>query len=108
MIENLSRDRQKNSRRLFAKILSEELTQSLGDIPKLEGIILHLLRCNIIRQSVINRYVVIKIYPEYFKRFEKKQRAVEELTKILPIEQTGVYHILSNHSQYFFPNNFDF
>lgn len=108
MIVNLTRDRQKNSRRLFCHILAQELQEKLGEIPNLQSIIFYLLKYNIIRQSVINRYVVIKIYPEYLERFEKKNRAVEELTRVLPIEQTAIYNILSNHTVYFYPNHFDF
>jgi hypothetical protein len=108
MIINLTRDRQKNSRRLFCHILAQELQEKLGEIPNLQAIIFYLLKYNIVRQSVINRYVIIKIYPEYLERFEKKAIAVTELTKVLPVEETAIYNILSNHSTYFLPNKFDF
>jgi hypothetical protein len=108
MIINLTRDRQKNSRRLFCHILANELQEKLGEIPNLQAIIFYLLKYNIVRQSVINRYVIIKIYPEYLERFEKKAIAVTELTKVLPVEETAIYNILSNHSTYFLPNKFDF
>lgn len=108
MIQNLTRDRHKNSRRLFCHILANELEEKLGEVPNLQALIFYLLKYNIVRQSVINRYVVIKIYPEYLERFEKKHRAVEELTKVLPVEETAIYNILSNHSGYFMPNRFDF
>lgn len=108
MIENLSRDRHKNSRRLFCKILAEELQERLGEIPNLQAIIFYLLKYNIVRQSVVNRYVVVRLYPEYIQRYDKKSIAVKEMTKILPIEETAIYMILSNHSGYFMPNKFDF
>ena len=108
MIVNLTRDRQKNSRRLFCHLLSAELQERLGDIPNLQNIIFYLLKYNIVRQSVINRYVVIKMYPEYIERFGKKAIAVTELTKVLPVEETAIYHILGNHAAYFLPNKFDF
>lgn len=108
MIQNLTRDRQKNSRRLFCHILANELQEKLGEIPNLQAIIFYLLKYNIVRQSVINRYVVIKIYPEYLERFEKKHRAVLELEKILPLDEVTIYTILSNHAGYFMPNKFDF
>lgn len=108
MIINLTRDRQKNSRRLFCHLLAQELQEKLGEIPNLQAIIFYLLKYNIVRQSVINRYVIIKIYPEYLDRFEKKAIAVTELTKVLPVEETAIYNILSNHSTYFTPNHFDF
>lgn len=107
MIENYSRDREKNSRRLFCKLLTEELSEKLGEIPQLEKIIAFFIRHNIVRQSIINRYVVIKLYPVLIVELEKKDRAVNELTKILPLEQTAIYNILSNHYTYFFPNKFD-
>lgn len=108
MIINLTRDRQKNSRRLFCHLLATELQEKLGEIPNLQAIIFYLLKYNIVRQSVINRYVVIKVYPEYLERFEKKAVAVTELTKVLPVEETAIYNILSNHAGYFMPNKFDF
>jgi hypothetical protein len=108
MIVNLTRDRQKNSRRLFCHILAIELQESLGEIPNLQAIIFYLLKYNIVRQSVINRYVIMKLYPDYLERYEKKSKAVTELTKVLPVEETAIYHILSNHSYYFTPNKFDF
>lgn len=108
MIQNLTRDRQRNSRRLFCHILANELQEKLGEIPNLQAIIFYLLKYNIVRQSVINRYVVIKIYPEYLERYEKKHRAVLELVKILPLEEVTIYTILSNHGGYFMPNKFDF
>jgi hypothetical protein len=108
MIINLTRDRQKNSRRLFCHLLAQELQEKLGEIPNLQAIIFYLLKYNIVRQSVINRYVVIKIYPEYLERYDKKAVAVTELTKVLPVEETAIYNILSNHAGYFTPNHFDF
>lgn len=108
MIHNLTRDRHKNSRRLFCKILAEELQDRLGEIPNLQAIIFYLLKYNIVRQSVVNRYVVIRLYPEFIKVHEKKSIAVKEMTKILPLEETAIYMILSNHSGYFMPNKFDF
>lgn len=108
MIVNLTRDRHKNSRRLFCHLLSAELQERLGIIPNLQNIIFYLLKYNIVRQSVINRYVVIKMYPEYIVRFGKKAIAVTELTKVLPVEEAAIYHILGNHAAYFIPNKFDF
>lgn len=108
MIQNLTRDKQKNSRRLFCYLLAQELQEKLGEIPNLQAIIFYLLKYNIVRQSVINRYVVVKIYPEFLERYKKKAQTVTELTKILPVEETAIYNILSNHSTYFTPNHFDF
>ncbi len=108
MIQNLTRDKQKNSRRLFCYLLAQELQEKLGEIPNLQAIIFYLLKYNIVRQSVINRYVIVKIYPEFLERYKKKAQAVTELTKILPVEETAIYNILSNHSTYFLPNKFNF
>jgi len=108
MIENLTRDKRKNSHRLFCHILANELEEKLGEIPNLQAIIFYLLKYNIVRQSVINRYVVIKIYPQFLERYQKKAIAVTELTKVLPVEETAIYNILSNHAGYFLPNHYDF
>jgi hypothetical protein len=107
MIQNLTRDRRKNSQKLFCAFVAKELEEKLGEIPEMQKIVSFLIRYNIIRQSIINRYVVIKLYPEYYERYEKKDRAVNELSKILPLEPTAIYNILSNHYAYFFPNKFD-
>lgn len=107
MVENLTRDRRKNSQKLFCFFVAAELENKLGEMPDIQKIIGFLVRHNIIRQSIINRYVVIKLYPEYIERFERKDRAVTELSKILPLESTAIYNILSNHYAYFFPNKFD-
>lgn len=107
MVKNYFRDRRKNSQRLFCELVSMELTEKLGDCPELTKIVAFFVRHNIIRQSIINRYVVIKLYPEFIERYEKKDKAVRELSKILPLECTAIYNILSNHYAYFFPNKFD-
>lgn len=107
MITNLTRDRRKNSQKLFCYLLSSELEEKLGEVQKLDKIIAFFVRHNIIRQSIVNRYVVIKLYPEYFDKYEKKDRAVNEMSKILPLQPTAIYNILSNHYAYFFPNKFD-
>jgi hypothetical protein len=107
MVENLTRDRRRNSHRLFCAYVAQDL-QKLGAIPELTDIIRHFVRFNIIRQSIINRYVVIKLYPDYLERYDKKDRAVNEMSKVLPLEPTAIYNILSNHYAYFHPNKIDF
>jgi hypothetical protein len=106
MVENLSRDRRKNSYRLFCAYICQDLEQTVGT--DVAGVIKYLLKFNIIRQSIINRYVVIKMYPEYLEKYEKKDRAVNALSKILPLEPTAIYNILSNHYAYFHPNRINF
>jgi hypothetical protein len=108
MVENLSRDRRKNSHRLFCAYVSQDLESSLGSIPEVANIVKYFVKFNIIRQSIINRYVVIKMYPEYLERYEKKDRAVNAMSKMLPLEPTAIYNILSNHYAYFHPNRINF
>jgi hypothetical protein len=108
MVINLTRDRVKNSQKLFCVLASKELEESIGEVQNIEHIVSYFVMHNIIRQSIINRYVIIKLYPEYIERFEKKDRAVNELSKILPLEPTAIYNILSNHYAYFFPMKLDF
>ena len=69
-----------------------------------EEIIRYMVSHNIIRQSMINRYMVIKLYPEYLEAYGSKMKAVTELAKILPIHEQGVYSILANHYFYFVKN----
>jgi ABC-type transport system involved in Fe-S cluster assembly fused permease/ATPase subunit len=108
MVENLSRDRRKNSHRLFCAFVCRDLEQALGKVPEVTEVVKYLLRFNIVRQSIINRYVVIKLYPEYLERYEKKDRAVNAMAKVLPLEATAIYNILSNHYAYFHPNRIEF
>lgn len=108
MVENLTRDRRKNSHKLFCAYVCKDLEDSIGDIPQITDIVKYLVKFNIIRQSIINRFVVIKIYPDYLERYEKKDRAVNAMAKILPLEATAIYNILSNHYAYFHPNRIDF
>lgn len=107
MVENLTRDRRKNSHKLFCRLAAEELKDNIGDTPDITKIVAYFIRHNIIRQSIVNRYVVIKLYPDYIERYERKDKAVTELSKILPLEPTAIYSILSNHYTYFRPNNID-
>lgn len=95
----------------FCNLLNENIKEYC-DISKREvtpeTIIEYLVTHNVIRQSMINRYMVIKLYPEYLEEYGSKMRAVKELSRNLPIHENGVYSILANHYFYFTKNKMKF
>ena len=68
-----------------------------------ENIISFLVRHNIIKQPIINRYLVINKYPEILDDEGGKEKAVFALSNKLPLEPKAIYHIIKNHSGYFRP-----
>ena len=95
----------------FCNLLNENIKEYC-DISKREvtpdTIIEYLVTHNVIRQSMINRYMVIKLYPEYLEEYGSKMRAVKELSRTLPIHENGGYSILANHYFYFTKNKMKF
>jgi hypothetical protein len=105
MIEGLVCKKRKQINKLFCELLCQQFNES--GIVEIDSIIRFLVKHNIIRQSIVNRFVVIKIYPEYLERFGKA-KAVGEMAKFMPIGESAIYSILANHYSYFRPNRIDF
>ena len=105
MIEGIECKKRKYINRVFCELLLNQFRES--GIVEIEPIIRFLIRHNIIRQTIVNRFVVIRVYPEYLERFGK-QKAVGQMSKVLPITESAIYSILANHYSYFRPNKIDF
>ena len=105
MIQGIICKKRKYANKLFCELIDEQF-KDVG-IGEISTIIRFLIQHNIIRQSIVNRFVVLKIYPEYLERYGK-QKAIGEMAKILPLEQSSIYSILANHYSYFRPNKIDF
>lgn len=105
MIQGIVCKKRKYANKLFCELLCKQFNeQGCGDI---ERIIRFLIKYNVIRQSIVNRFVVIKIYPDFLDKYDKK-KAVGEMAKILPLTESAIYSILANHYAYFHPNKIDF
>lgn len=107
MIQNVMCRKRKKANKLFCDLLIEQFKEFGIDADVIVPIIKFLIQHNIIRQSIVHRYVVVKIYPEYLEE-HGKTKAVSEMAKILPLETVSIYSILSNHSSYFHLNRIDF
>lgn len=105
MIQGIICKKRKYANKLFCELIDEQF-KDVG-IGEISTIIRFLIQHNIIRQSIVNRFVVLKIYPEYLEKYGK-QKAIGEMAKILPLEQSSIYSILANHYSYFRPNKIDF
>lgn len=105
MIQNIVCKKRKTANKIFCQLLGEKLKEF--GVENSEQVIKFLIKYNIIRQTIVHRFVVLNIYPDYLERYGK-QKAVGEMSKILPLESSSIYSILSNHSSYFRPNKIDF
>jgi hypothetical protein len=107
MVENILTAKTRKANVKFCEVLEAQILESLKDGKKedsLFNILAFLVRHNVIRQSIVNRYLVITLYPDYITRFDTRHEAVKELSKVVPLEINAIYHILSNHYTYFHPN----
>lgn len=104
MVENPFSRKTKKAIELFCNLVDKELSENLKSAFGSREMVAYLVKHNLIRQSIINRYLVIKLYPNYKENYGRDQ-AVNELSKIIPLETKAIYHILSNHSEYFRPNS---
>lgn len=104
MVENPFSRKTKKAVQLFCELMDKELSENVKNGFGSADMVKYLVKHNLIRQSIINRYLVIKLYPE-FKENHGRENAVYELSKIIPLETKAIYHILSNHSEYFRPNS---
>lgn len=104
MVENPFSRKTKKAVQLFCELLDKELNDNIKSAFGSRETVAYMVKHNIIRQSIINRYLVIKLYPDYKENYGRDQ-AVNELSKVIPLEIKAIYHILSNHSEYFRPNS---
>lgn len=104
MVENPFSRKTKKAVQLFCDLLDKELNDNIKSAFGSRETVAYMVKHNIIRQSIINRYLVIKLYPDYKENYGRDQ-AVNELSKVIPLETKAIYHILSNHSEYFRPNS---
>lgn len=107
MVENPFSRKTKKAVQLFCELVDKELTDNIKSAFGSREMVAYLVKHNLIRQSIINRYLVIKLYPEFKEKYSREQ-AVNELSKVVPLEIKAIYHILSNHSHYFSPNSINF
>jgi hypothetical protein len=111
MVSNINCKRRKKCNRDFLNLLSNEIDSQLvykNGVLDIDYILLFLIKHNIVRQSIVHRYVIIKSYPEYLERLGSKEKAVKEMAKDYPLEIKAIYSILANHYAYFHPNKIDF
>jgi len=107
MVENILTSKTRKANVKFCEVLESQIIESLQSEKKdqnLFNILAFLVKHNVIRQSIVNRYLVIMLYPDYIERFDTRHEAVKELSKVVPLEINAIYHILSNHYCYFHPN----
>jgi hypothetical protein len=67
-----------------------------------------MVKHNLVKQSMINRYMVVNMYPDYLESEGGKERAVFAMSNKLPLEHGAIWSILAHHYVYFRPNRFDF
>jgi hypothetical protein len=103
MVENPFTRKTKKAVQLFCELVDQELSENIKSAFGSREMVAYLVKHNLIRQSIINRYLVIRLYPDYKENYGREQ-AVNELSKVIPLETKAIYHILSNHSAYFHPN----
>lgn len=103
--------RQQRTNELFCKELAQEVSEwceRQGLEPDTTSIIAYLVKHNLVRQSVINKYTALQIYPSFIEAEGGKDRAVMAMSNVLPLEPRQIYNILGNHYVKFKPNKFKF
>jgi len=111
MVDNVNSKRRKKCNRDFIEMLDIEINETLErkkqDV-SIQNIISYLIRHNVVRQSIVHRYVVIFTYPNYLEQYGSKDKAVRQMAKDYPLEAKAIYSILANHYAYFHPNKIEF
>ena len=62
---------------------------------------------NVLRESIINRFVVLELYKEYIQD-NTRAEAIKIIQKETGIEQRAIYSILANYYVYFRKNRLKF
>jgi hypothetical protein len=105
------KDRQQKTNEEFIKILSQELREwcDREEIEEsLEAFLAYMVKHNLIRQSLINRYTTINKYKEIRPKKKYKEEAIRELADLLPLDPRQIWNILGNDYKKFNPNLFKF
>jgi hypothetical protein len=104
-------DRQQRTNKRFIELLEQELLQwcKIKNIEATPSAFLaYMVKHNLLRQSVINKYVVINLYKETLESSKNKEQAIYKLSNLLPLENRQIKNILGNHYVKFCPNKFIF
>lgn len=111
MVDNVNSKRRKKCNKDFIELLNIDISETLErkkqDI-SIHNVITYLIKHNVVRQSIVHRYVIIFNYPDYLDRFGSKEKAVKQMAKDYPLEIKAIYSILANHYAYFHPNKIEF
>lgn len=105
--QEFKQDRQAKCNGRFVELLSEECLQG-AKVDDVREVIKYLVQHNLIRQSVINSFVVCKMYPICMEEEGGKEKAVAALCNITPLERSAVYNILGNQYTNFRRNKIKF
>lgn len=104
-------DRQQRTNLKFIELLEEELLEwtKLKTIePDTTALLAYMVKHNLLRQSIINKYVVINLYKDFLATSKNKEEAIYKLSDLLPLENRQIKNILGNHYVKFCPNRFKF
>ena len=105
--EQFKKERQAACNGRFINILSKECLKGANE-EDIKKVLHYLVQHNIIRQSVINSFVVCKMYPVCMEEEGSKEKAVAALCNIAPLERSAVYNILGNQYTNFRRNKIKF
>ena len=105
------RNRQQRTNEYFCNTLADEVNEWC-DLQGLEvstsSIIAYLVKHDLVRQSNINRYVTLQVYPNFLEAEGGKEKAVCAMSNLLPLEPRQIYNLLKNRYQKHTPNKIKF
>jgi hypothetical protein len=103
--------RQQRTNLLFCEELAQEVNtwcERQGLEPNTTSIIAYLVKHNIVRQSAINQYTALQVYPNFLEAEGGKEKAVCAMANLLPLEPRQIYNLLKNRYQKHSPNKIKF
>jgi hypothetical protein len=88
-------------------VLKRFLNKSLanGNTPSFESLVCFLISHNLIRQSDINKYMILEDYPRMMHETEKRTHAIQELSNMYDYGETTIRNILSDCKDQFKPKS---
>jgi|32_taG_2_1085360.scaffolds.fasta_scaffold38704_3 hypothetical protein len=69
-----------------------------------ENVMLFMLKHSLLREKIINRYLVANLYKELRHDGIKGEQCIHAVCDVVPYERTNVYDILKNYSNHFNEN----
>ena len=69
-----------------------------------DNFLLFMLKHSLLREKVINRYLVTQLYKEYRAEGTRSEQCIYQVSDIVPYERTNIYDILKNYSNHFNEN----